>query len=113
MLAHHAVRSISTKLGVTAHFIALHGVRYGAGGIRLVQSDRKFQAIFLDESLEHRRAEGIVVLEGRMHADHRDIARRKRFVDSPRLGHARRDGVWAQHLKGRQHDDPAAQTAER
>ncbi len=66
----------------------------------------------MDEGLEHRGAEGIMVLEGGVQSDHRHVLRLEGLVDVLRLRDAGGNRLGAQHLECREHDHAAAQAAE-
>jgi len=67
---HESVPIDQHEAGRAAHLVSLHGVRDRARRIRLIERDRKLQAIFMDECLEHRGVESIVMFECGVQADH-------------------------------------------
>src|ERR1700692_800083 len=109
MLTHHAVTIDQNQAWCAAHLVPLHGVRNGTGGIRLIKGNRKLQPILLNERLQYRAVEGIMMFKRRVHANYRDIAWRKGFVDSARLRPSGTERVRTQTLKCREYDDPASQ----
>src|ERR1700692_2535900 len=88
MLAHESMPIDQDEAGRGAHFVALHGVGNRTRRIRLIERDRKLQAVFVDEGLEHRRVERVVMFERGVQADHRHILRLESLVNSLRLGNS-------------------------
>src|SRR5271154_3747215 len=98
MLAHEPVPVDQHDARSAAHLVPLHGVRNGARRIRLIERDWKLQAIFLNEGLDYRRIERVVMFEGGMQAYDGHVLRLEGLEDSLRLGNSDADRVRAQGL---------------
>src|SRR6202453_1812590 len=48
------------------HVVALHGVRYRTGRVRVVEADREFEAVFMNERLQQREAVSLMMFERSM-----------------------------------------------
>ena len=74
-----------------AHLVTIHGVRNRTGGIRLIQRNREFQAVLVNERLEYGRIESIVMLESRMQTDDCNVTGCERCENPLRLRNAGAD----------------------